>query len=102
MITFNVVRDRYGWAIRIGEGMTTPFRLKHLAVYEATCLADAIRRHGECAEVIVESTDPSAPPQPKRIGANPSARLDALQRKTGSGSAPTEPHTARFISGIVR
>jgi hypothetical protein len=57
MITFSVVKERYGWAIRLGEGMTTPFRLRELAIREAKCLADAIRRHGEGAEVVVDEGD---------------------------------------------
>jgi hypothetical protein len=54
MITFNVVKDQHGWIIRMGEGMTTPFRSRELAVREANCLANAIRCHGACAEVIVD------------------------------------------------
>lgn len=55
MITFNVVKEQYGWAIRMGECMMTPFWSRELAVQEANRLADAIRSHGECTEVIVES-----------------------------------------------
>jgi len=66
VITFNVVKERYGWAIRIGKRMAMPFRLKDAAVREATCLADAIRSHGQCAEVIVESADPNGPLQKDR------------------------------------
>jgi hypothetical protein len=62
MITFNVVKEDCGWAIRIGERMLTPFRSRDAAVREARCLADAIRNHGECAEVIVEGADPKDPP----------------------------------------
>jgi len=61
MITFNVVKELHGWAIRMGEGMTTPFWSRDLAVREANCLADAIRRHGECAEVIIEGAVQSDP-----------------------------------------
>ncbi len=57
MITFNVVKEPHGWAIRMGERMTTPFRSKDLAVREANCLARAIRRHGERTEVIIEGPD---------------------------------------------
>ena len=57
MITFNVVKEKHGWAIRLGEGMTTPFWSRDLAVREAKCLADAIGCHGEHTEVVVESTD---------------------------------------------
>jgi hypothetical protein len=33
---------------------------------KASCLPEAIRCHGECAEVIVESADPSEPPRRPR------------------------------------
>jgi hypothetical protein len=61
MITFTVVRERYGWAIRMGERMTTLFRSRDMAVHEANCLADSIRRHGERTEVIVEDANPTQP-----------------------------------------
>lgn len=78
MITFKVVKEQHGWAVRMGERMTTPFWSKALAIQEANCLADAIRRHGECTEVIVEGADPDAAPRTTR-GLS-SARLDALLR----------------------
>jgi len=59
MITFNVVKERHGWAIRMGERMTMPFRSRDLAVREASRLADAIRCHGECTEVFVEGAEPN-------------------------------------------
>ena len=61
MITFKVVKEQYGWAIRMGEGVTTPFWSRDLAIREAHCLAAAIRCHGERAEVIIEGTDQSDP-----------------------------------------
>ena len=57
MIIFNVVKEPHGWAIRMGERMTTPFRLREFAIREANCLADAIRRHGERTQVIIEGAD---------------------------------------------
>jgi hypothetical protein len=54
MIIFNVVKEEYGWAVRMGEGMTTPFRSRAVAIREAGNLAQAIHRHGELAQVIVE------------------------------------------------
>jgi hypothetical protein len=59
MITFNVVKERHGWAIRMGECMIMPFRSRDLAVSEANSLADAIRCHGECTEVFVEGAETS-------------------------------------------
>jgi hypothetical protein len=59
MITFNVVKEQHGWAIRMDERMMTPFWSRDLAIREANRLAHAIRCHGECTEVLVEGTDPS-------------------------------------------
>ena len=73
MITFNVVKERHGWAVRTGEAMTTPFWSRELAVREANCLADAIRCHGACAEVIVDGGDRNE--MPKKLAGASSARL---------------------------
>ena len=62
MITFEVVKEQYGWAIRMGQRMKTPFRSRDLAIREANYLATSIRSHGECAEVIVEGADASERP----------------------------------------
>lgn len=61
MITFCVVKEQYGWAIRMDKRMMTPFWSRDMAIREANCLARAIRCHGECAEVIVEGAVPSEP-----------------------------------------
>ncbi len=61
MITFDVVKEEYGWAVRMGKCMTTPFWSRKQAIREANCLAGAIRRHGECAEVVVEGADLNEP-----------------------------------------
>lgn len=53
-ISFRVVKEPYGWAVRVGEGMMTPFRSKVLAVRHANGFADALRRCGEPVEVVVE------------------------------------------------
>ena len=54
MLAFNVVKERHGWAVRVCDQMTTPFWSRDLAIREAVSLAEAIRRHGQFAEVIVE------------------------------------------------
>jgi hypothetical protein len=54
MIVFNVVKEKHGWSVRMGQRMTTPFWSKKLAVSEANRLADGIRRHGELTEVVVD------------------------------------------------
>lgn len=65
MLTFNVVKEQHGWAIRMGERMTTPFWTRDAAVREAHCLAEAIRCHGECIDVVVEG-DPKEVPERNR------------------------------------
>jgi hypothetical protein len=84
VITFNVVKEQHGWAIRMGECMTTPFWSRVLAIQEANCLADAIRGHGECAEVVVEGADPNDPPKTSK-GVS-SSRLAVLLRGRWAGS----------------
>lgn len=63
-ISFRVVKEPYGWAVRMGEGMMTPFRSKILAVRHANGFADALRRCGEPVEVVVEER----PAEPRSIG----------------------------------
>jgi hypothetical protein len=83
MITFNVVKEQHGWAIRMGRGMTTPFWSRELAIREANCLADSIRCHGECTEVIIEGANSNEPP--KRIMGVSSSRLEAPLRGRWAG-----------------
>ena len=52
-ISFRVVKEPYGWAVRMGEGTMTPFRSKVLAVRHANGFAEALRRRGEPVEVVV-------------------------------------------------
>ncbi|PZO50100.1 MAG: hypothetical protein DCF16_13630 [Alphaproteobacteria bacterium] len=82
MITFNVVKEQHGWAIRMGERMTTPFWSRSLAVREANCLAHAIARHGERTEVIIEDADQNEPLA--RVPVAVSARLATLKQLDGS------------------
>lgn len=53
-ISFRVVKEPYGWAVRLGDGMMTPFRSQTLALQHAKGIAEALRRRGEFAEVVVE------------------------------------------------
>ena len=62
MITFRVVKETHGWAVRLGEQMTTPFWSKASAVKEASRLAEAIGCHGEDTEVLVDGVRLAAPP----------------------------------------
>lgn len=53
-ISFRVVKEPYGWALRNGAGMMTPFRSRDSAVAHATGLAEALRRRGDRVELIFE------------------------------------------------
>ncbi|HEY2660014.1 MAG TPA: hypothetical protein VGI79_09855 [Caulobacteraceae bacterium] len=59
MIVFNVVKEKHGWAVRMGDRMTTPFWSRDLAIREANTLADSIRSHGEFAQVIIQDPETS-------------------------------------------
>lgn len=61
MITFNVVKETHGWAIRTGAGMMTPFWSRESAVREANCLARAVGCHGEQTEVVIDEPVPVEP-----------------------------------------
>jgi hypothetical protein len=83
MFTFKVVKEEHGWAVRMEERMTTPFWSRDLAVREARCLADAICRHGEQAEVIVEIGDSGGRPETSRK--SNSTRWEALLQLPRAG-----------------
>ncbi len=61
MHTFKVVRESCGWSVRLGDGMTTPFWGRDLAIREANSLCDALRSHGQAAEVLIEGMNPADP-----------------------------------------
>lgn len=67
MITFSVVKEQHGWAVRSGACMMTPFWSRDLAIREANCLADAIRRHGQLTEVVIECVEGIVPVAPERL-----------------------------------
>lgn len=54
MVTFRVAKEQHGWAVRMGDSMTTPFWSRALAIREAGGMAAGIRRHGVLAEVLIE------------------------------------------------
>ncbi len=64
---FKVVKEAYGWAVRLDDGMMSPFWSKELAVEHANCCAGMLRQYGEQAHVIVEE-----------IPAGQSSRMRAL------------------------
>jgi len=71
MICFRVVKEPYGWAVRIGEGMMTPFTSRSLAFDHAHGMAEALRGRGEIVEVVVEDRVVPTPaaPAPRRWAA---------------------------------
>lgn len=61
-ICFRVVKEPYGWAVRMGQSMMTPFRSRRLAIEHANGFAEALRDHGEPAEVIIEGWPTASEP----------------------------------------
>jgi len=64
MISFRVVKEPYGWAVRMGHGMMTPFPSRASAIEHVNGVAEALRRRGEPVEVVLEEPtfgDPAAP-----------------------------------------
>jgi hypothetical protein len=56
-ITFDVVKEAYGWAVRRDDQMMTPCWCKALAVDQAQRMVDVLRRHGQRAEMRVSDVD---------------------------------------------
>ncbi len=84
MHTFKVVKEPHGWAVRLGGGMSTPFWSRALAIQDANCLCDALRSHGEAAEVVIDEIDTAeASRVPYKFSA---ARLALLLKNTRAGS----------------
>lgn len=73
IISFRVVKEPYGWSVRLGQGMMTPFRSRHSALDHANGFVDALRRRGELAEVVVEEV--CVADQPATRGRVDSGRL---------------------------
>jgi hypothetical protein len=70
MQTFRVVKERHGWAVRLGDVMSTHFWTRALAIREAQLLCDSLRRHGVAAEVLIDNEAP----QESAARAEPDAR----------------------------
>jgi hypothetical protein len=66
VICFRVVKEPYGWSVRRGEGMMTPFRSRILAVKHANGIAKALQQRGERAEVVLEDASWSTEPSDRR------------------------------------
>jgi len=57
MHRFEVIREPYGWSVRVSPTTTTLFRSRSVAIQEAHNLRDALRRHGVSAEVVVDADE---------------------------------------------
>jgi hypothetical protein len=57
VITFAVVKEPYGWAIRRDHCMMTPVWCKALAVEQAGRMVEALRRNGQAAELWIEDAE---------------------------------------------
>ena len=64
MICFRVVKEPYGWSVRMGEGMMTPFRSRRRAIEHANGFVQALRQHGEQAQVVIEGWPGEREPEP--------------------------------------
>ncbi len=62
LITFEIVKESYGRAIRRDDQMMTPMWCRALAEADAERMVQALRRHGERAEVRI--CDADGGPQP--------------------------------------
>lgn len=65
-ISFRVVKEPYGWAVRSESGMMAPFRSRASAVEHANGVAEALRRCGEAVEVVLEDRVFDEPSPPRR------------------------------------
>ena len=57
VITFEVVKEPYGWSIRRDARMMTPVWCKALAVEQASRMVAVLRRHGASAELRVDDAE---------------------------------------------
>jgi hypothetical protein len=55
-ISFRIVKEPYGWSMRMGDGVMTPFRSRESALRHANGVAEALRRQGDLVEVVLEKT----------------------------------------------
>ncbi|MDP1736512.1 MAG: hypothetical protein Q8L23_03625 [Caulobacter sp.] len=88
MISFRVVKEPYGWAVRVGQGMMTPFRSRVTAINHANGFAETLRRHGETAEVVLEEIWPMQPQPCERD--RPRFRPLLMRARAGAGSRDME------------
>lgn len=55
MITFEIVKEPYGWAVRRDSRMMMPAWCQAVAVEEAQRMVSVLRRHGQLAQLKFES-----------------------------------------------
>lgn len=77
LISFRVVKEPYGWAVRTHEGLMTPFQSRRSAIEHASAFVDALRRQGHRAEIVVEELAPIQPATVRRDGARFRFRIGA-------------------------
>lgn len=57
VITFEVVKEPYGWSIRRDARMMTPVWCKALAVEQASRMVAVLRQHGQPAELRIDEAE---------------------------------------------
>lgn len=62
MITFSVVKEPYGWAVRSGNGMMTPVWCRAMAIEQAQRMVNTLTRHGRLAELEIGGDEPRSEP----------------------------------------
>ena len=53
MITFEIVKEPYGWAVRRDDCMMMPAWCEAVAVEEAQRMVSALHRHGQQAQLTI-------------------------------------------------
>ena len=70
-MTYRVVKEPYGWAVRRRNGLMTPFRSQKLALAHARNLAATERALGRIAMVVIEQAWPTDSPAWRRSQRRP-------------------------------
>lgn len=65
-VTYRVVKEPYGWAVRMPKGQMTPFRSQKRATDHARGLAGAQRALGRPAMVVIDQAWPTDSPSWRR------------------------------------
>lgn len=71
IVTFKVVKEPYGWAVRLPQGAMMPFRWRRLALDQAKALAQSWNRAGGAAEVELDEAWPTDLPAWRRVRQRP-------------------------------